>query len=156
MYLHRHVYRCGYTYTYMHINTCIYIYIYTHYAFIIHAWSSLSTCRSRSLRRPPQVPPTRCASCARIWDAESSPKGFMYSPEGPSTQYLMEPGTGHGPIQRGFIGSPCKAYAWGWGIGTYSPKGPYTVHLRTLAPKAIPGMVFGTRVLKWTVYGPLG
>ena len=30
-------------------------------------------------------------------------------------------------------------------------KGPYTAHLRTLVPKAIPGMVSGTRVLKWAV-----
>ena len=34
------------------------------------------------------------------------------------------------------------------------PKGPYTAHLRTLVPKTIPGTVFGTRVLKWAVYGP--
>ena len=35
------------------------------------------------------------------------------------------------------------------------PKGPYTVHLRTLLSNAIPGIAFGTRVLKWAVYGPL-
>ena len=36
------------------------------------------------------------------------------------------------------------------------PKGPCTAHLRTLGPKTTPGIVFGTRVLKWAVYGPLG
>ena len=39
---------------------------------------------------------------------------------------------------------------------TTTPKGPYTAHLRTLVPKTIPSMVFGTRVLKWAVYGPFG
>ena len=34
------------------------------------------------------------------------------------------------------------------------PKGPYTARLKTLVPKTVPGMVFGTRVLKWAVYGP--
>ena len=38
----------------------------------------------------------------------------------------------------------------------YFPKGPYTAHLRTLVPKTIPGIVFGTSVLKWAVYGPFG
>ena len=33
------------------------------------------------------------------------------------------------------------------------PKGS---HLRNLVPKTIPGIVFGTRVLKWAVYGPFG
>ena len=28
--------------------------------------------------------------------------------------------------------------------------------LRTLVPKTIPGMVFGTRVLEWAVFGPFG
>ena len=36
------------------------------------------------------------------------------------------------------------------------PKGPYTAHVRTLVPKTIPGMAFGTRLLKWAVYGPFG
>ena len=36
------------------------------------------------------------------------------------------------------------------------PKDPYTAHVRTLVPKTIPGMVFGTRVLKRAVYGPFG
>ena len=36
------------------------------------------------------------------------------------------------------------------------PKDSYTAHLRTLVPKTIPGTVFGTRVLKWAVHGPLG
>ena len=36
------------------------------------------------------------------------------------------------------------------------PKRAYTAHLRTLVPKAIPGMVFGTKILKWAVCGPLG
>ena len=35
----------------------------------------------------------------------------------------------------------------------YIPKDPYTPHLRTLVPKCIPGMCFGTRVLKRAVYG---
>ena len=34
-----------------------------------------------------------------------------------------------------------------------SPKGPYTAHFRTLAPTAIPAMVFGTRVLTRAVHG---
>ena len=38
---------------------------------------------------------------------------------------------------------------------TLCPKGPYTAHLRTPVPKAIPGMVFGTRV-KCAVYGRFG
>ena len=38
----------------------------------------------------------------------------------------------------------------------YYPKGPYTAHLRTLVPRTIPGIVFGTRVLIWAVYGPCG
>ena len=40
-------------------------------------------------------------------------------------------------------------------FGPSYPKGPYTAHLRTLVPKTIPGMVFGTRVLKWAVHGPV-
>ena len=36
------------------------------------------------------------------------------------------------------------------------PKGLYTDNLRTPAPRTIPGMVFGTRVLKWEVYGIVG
>ena len=40
------------------------------------------------------------------------------------------------------------------------PKGsmycPYTACLRTLLPNSIPGIVFGTRVLNWAVFGPLG
>ena len=36
------------------------------------------------------------------------------------------------------------------------PKGPYTAHLKTLVPNTIPGIVFGTRVLKWAVYGVFG
>ena len=36
------------------------------------------------------------------------------------------------------------------------PEGPSTQHLRTLVPKAIDGMVFGTRVLKYWVLGPSG
>ena len=35
-------------------------------------------------------------------------------------------------------------------------KGPYTAHLRTLAPNTIPDIVFETKVLKWAVYGPFG
>ena len=41
-------------------------------------------------------------------------------------------------------------------MGPIHPKGPYTAHLRTLAPKTIPGMIFGTSVLDWAVNGPLG
>ena len=29
-------------------------------------------------------------------------------------------------------------------VASYNPKGPKTAHLRTLVPKTIPGMVFGT------------
>ena len=36
------------------------------------------------------------------------------------------------------------------------PKDPFASHLRTVVPKTIPGIVFGTRVLKWAVYGPFG
>ena len=36
------------------------------------------------------------------------------------------------------------------------PEGPSTQHLRTLVPKAITGMVFGIRVLKYLVLGPSG
>ena len=36
------------------------------------------------------------------------------------------------------------------------PKGPSTQDLRTLAPKAMEGMVFGIRVLKYWVLGPSG
>ena len=36
------------------------------------------------------------------------------------------------------------------------PKGPYTACLKTAVPEAIPGILFGTRVLKWAVYGPFG
>ena len=36
------------------------------------------------------------------------------------------------------------------------PQGPYTAHLRALVPRVIPGIVFGTRVLKWAVSGPFG
>ena len=38
----------------------------------------------------------------------------------------------------------------------YFPEGPSTQYLRTLAPKAIKGMVFGTIVLKYWVLGPSG
>ena len=41
-------------------------------------------------------------------------------------------------------------------VGTCNPKAPSTAQLRVLAPKAIPGMVFGSGILKWTVYGPFG
>ena len=34
------------------------------------------------------------------------------------------------------------------------PDGPYTAHLRAPAPKMLPGIVFGTRVFQWAVYGP--
>ena len=40
--------------------------------------------------------------------------------------------------------------------GRNIPKGPCTACLRTLVPKTIPGMAFGTRVLKWAVCGPSG
>ena len=36
------------------------------------------------------------------------------------------------------------------------PEGPSTQYLRTLVPKAILLMVFGTKVLKYWVLGPLG
>ena len=36
------------------------------------------------------------------------------------------------------------------------PNGRYTAHLATPVPKAVPGMVFGTRVLRRAVYGPFG
>ena len=36
------------------------------------------------------------------------------------------------------------------------PKGPSTQYSRTLVPKAMPFMVFGTRVLKYWVLGPSG
>ena len=36
------------------------------------------------------------------------------------------------------------------------PKGPYTAHLRTLVPKTIPSVVFGTRVLNRAVHAPFG
>ena len=36
------------------------------------------------------------------------------------------------------------------------PKDPYAAHSKPLAPKLIPGLVVGTRVLKWSVYGPFG
>ena len=36
------------------------------------------------------------------------------------------------------------------------PEGPSTQYLRTLVPKAIKGMVFGTRVLTYWVLGPSG
>ena len=36
------------------------------------------------------------------------------------------------------------------------PKGQYTAHSRTLAPKTILGIVFGTCVLKRAVYRPFG
>ena len=35
-----------------------------------------------------------------------------------------------------------------------SPEGPSTLHVRTLVPKAITGMVLGTKVLKYWVLGP--
>ena len=54
-----------------------------------------------------------------------------YNPEGPSTNTLGTLG----------IYRKCEY-----------PKGPHTAHLRPLPPKAIPGIVFGTRVLKWAVY----
>ena len=37
-----------------------------------------------------------------------------------------------------------------------NPRGPCTADLKTLVPKAMPGMGFGTRVLNWAVYGPFG
>ena len=37
-----------------------------------------------------------------------------------------------------------------------SPKHPSTAYSRTLVPNTITGIVFGTRVLKWAVDGPLG
>ena len=36
------------------------------------------------------------------------------------------------------------------------PKGLYAAQLRTLVPKAIPDMAFGTRDQTCAVYGPLG
>ena len=36
------------------------------------------------------------------------------------------------------------------------PEGPSTQYLRFLVPKTIPSMVFGTRILKYWVLGPLG
>ena len=36
------------------------------------------------------------------------------------------------------------------------PKGPSTQYLRSLVTKAINGMDFGTRVLKYWVLGPFG
>ena len=36
------------------------------------------------------------------------------------------------------------------------PKGPSTQYLKTLVPKTIKGMVFGTRVFKSWVLGPFG
>ena len=38
----------------------------------------------------------------------------------------------------------------------WDPEGPSTQYLRTLVPKTIPLMVFGTRVLKYWVLGPSG
>ena len=34
----------------------------------------------------------------------------------------------------------------------YIPKGSYIALLRTVVPETLPGMEFGTRVLKWAVY----
>ena len=39
---------------------------------------------------------------------------------------------------------------------SYNLEGPSTQYLRTLVPKAIEGMVFGIRVLKYWVLGPSG
>ena len=36
------------------------------------------------------------------------------------------------------------------------PEGPSTQHIRTLVPKTVKGMVFGTRVLEYWVLGPSG
>ena len=67
--------------------------------------------------------------------------GYTARPQAPSSSFQ------HGPIilppsqlskQRVFL----------------VPKGPYTANLRTLAPKTILGILSGTRVLKWAVYGP--
>ena len=44
----------------------------------------------------------------------------------------------------------------GLSLGASCPKNPYTAHLRTLVPKSILDMAFGTRVLKWVVEGPYG
>ena len=38
----------------------------------------------------------------------------------------------------------------------YPPEGPSTQYLRTLVPKTIEGMGFGTRVLRFWLLGPLG
>ena len=40
-------------------------------------------------------------------------------------------------------------------IHTYT-EGPNTAHVRPLVPKTLPGIVFGTTVLKRAVYGPSG
>ena len=37
----------------------------------------------------------------------------------------------------------------------WHPKGPYTAHSRTLVPTTIPGMVSGTRVLRWALYATI-
>ena len=42
---------------------------------------------------------------------------------------------------------------WVYGVrSTRSPQGPFTARLRTLLPRTIPDMLFGTRVLTWAVY----
>ena len=41
-------------------------------------------------------------------------------------------------------------------LSTFIPEGPSNQDIRTLVPKAIKGMVFGTRVLIYWVLGPSG
>ena len=41
-------------------------------------------------------------------------------------------------------------------IGAPGPEGPSTQYSRTLGPKTIPLMAFGTKVLKYWVLGPSG
>ena len=46
-----------------------------------------------------------------------------------------------------------KRKTFSFGVLQYDPKGPYAPHLRTLVPNLIPGMAFGTRVLKQVEHG---
>ena len=39
-------------------------------------------------------------------------------------------------------------------VAEYHPEGPSTQYFRTLVPKTIEGMIFGTRSLKYWVLGP--
>ena len=157
-YTHTYVYKCTCIYiyicTYVYLCTYSYAYIYTYmYTWVSvymskHMYIHIYTCMSACLNITYvyvyiYIYVCVCVHCDVKLDA-----------------ILVRTGAGAWMAARALLGG-AKASALrrlfpSLNLTGPNPKGSYAAHLRILVPKTLRGIVFGTRVLKWAVYGPFG